>query len=66
MTRRFVVPLLASGRAPRSIGEEGAGALARSPYLGRLRELTLHRNAIAAEGAGRALRQRYGDRVRLS
>jgi uncharacterized protein (TIGR02996 family) len=49
-----------------SIGEEGASALATSPHLGRLRELHLYRNNFDLSGpAGKALRDRFGDRVRF-
>jgi uncharacterized protein (TIGR02996 family) len=48
------------------IADEGAEALARSPYLERLHDLALYRNAITPDGAGQSLRERFGDRVRLT
>ncbi len=48
------------------VGDEGAKALAESPHLGRLRELVLYRNGIDLNGWGRALRERFGDRVQMA
>jgi hypothetical protein len=50
------------------VGDEGARALAESPHLGRLRELCLYRSGLHLSEIGlarQALRQRFGDRVRL-
>jgi hypothetical protein len=46
------------------VGDAGARALAESPYLGQLRALYLTGNRIG-RGAAAALRQRFGERVRV-
>jgi uncharacterized protein (TIGR02996 family) len=54
-----------------TIGVAGGWALARSPYLGNLRLLDLHHNFFVGFGeegeeeVGRALEERFGDRVRF-
>jgi uncharacterized protein (TIGR02996 family) len=57
---------LATLRLPfTGIGDEGATALARSPFLGGLTEFDLRNNRLIRETGQRALRDRFGDRVRL-
>lgn len=46
------------------VGDGGAAALADSPHLGDVRELSLRDNAIGGTGE-RALRARFGDRVKV-
>jgi hypothetical protein len=47
------------------IGDPGALALARSPYLDRLRWLSLMDNDSVGRDSREALRRRFGDRVKF-
>ena len=48
------------------IGDTGAEALAKSPHLANLRELNLRDNPRLTEKGKQLLRDKFGERVRLS